>query len=79
MVHKYVEIGIGNETFINTEIEYDDGTEKRQKGFVKLKVDEVYIRCWIGYKVYILSSKEWFKKDHKKKQKFKLLLGIAGK
>ncbi len=31
----YTEIGIGNPTLINTEIEYPDGTEIRRPGFQK--------------------------------------------
>lgn len=74
----YTEIGIGNDTFINTETEYPDGSETRASGFVKMKLTEVYIRIWLGKKVFILSSKDGFKIQTKGKAKLKVLLGFAG-
>lgn len=79
MLYGYTEIGIGNPTFINTEIEYPDGTETRQPGFVKFeKTKSLYMRLWVGKKVYSLSSNEGFTTRQKNRKAFKLLLGVWG-
>jgi len=73
----YSEIGYGNESFVSSEIEYEDGTEVRVKGFLVKSITEVYFRLWIKKVVYIYSSKEGFKKTTKTKNKFKLIIGFA--
>ena len=73
----YSEIGYGNDTFVSSEIEYDDGTEVRVKGFFVKSVTEVYFRLWIKKTVFICSSKEGFKTVFKAKSKFKLIIGFA--
>jgi hypothetical protein len=75
---KYVEFGIGNGNFISTEWEYTDGTEERFQEFRKIKVNDIYIRIWLGKKMYILSSRDGFKSKLKNSKSFKLLLGISG-
>lgn len=74
----YTEIGIGNPSFINTEIEYPDGTEVRIPGFRKMKPNDMYFRLWIGSKVFILSTKDGFKTQTKNRSKFKILFGVQG-
>lgn len=74
----FTEIGIGNDTFINTETEHPDGKEVRTPGFVKMKIKAVYLRVWIGKKVFIIASNEGFKLTKKSKNKFKFLLGFEG-
>lgn len=75
----FTEIGIGNPTVINTEIEYADGTETRQPGFVKFrKLKTVYLRLWLGQKVYVLSTNQGFSTKRKNHNAFKLLFGISG-
>ncbi len=75
----YTEIGFGNETFISTEIEYPDGSETRQRGFLRcMKVNGVYARLWLGKKVFILSSREGFVSQRKNRSAFKALIGISG-
>lgn len=74
----YTEIGYGNPTFINTEIEYPDGTEKRIPGFKKMNVNDLYFRVWLGTEVYILSTKDGFKKQIKNRSNLKILFGIQG-
>ena len=74
----YTEIGIGNPTLINTEIEYPDGTEKRIPGFRKMHMNDIYFRLWIGSKVYIISIKYGFKIQTKNRSTFKILFGIQG-
>ena len=74
----YTEIGLGNPTIINTEIEYPDGTEVRIPGFRKMHINDFYFRLWIGLKVYIISTKDGFKTQIKNRSDFKILFGIQG-
>lgn len=74
----FTEIGLGNDTFINTEFEYSDGSEDRRAGFVKMKVNDFYLRLWLGTNTYILSFKDGFIKKPKNRKEFKLLIGFAG-
>ena len=73
----YSEIGYGNDTFVSSEIEYDDGTEVRVKGFLVKSVTAVYFRLWVKKTVFIYSSREGFKTVFKSKNKFKLIIGFA--
>lgn len=75
----FTEIGIGNPTFINTEVEYADGTETRNPGFVRFsKLQSLYLRVWLGKKVYVLSSNQGFSIKRKPRTAFKVLFGISG-
>lgn len=74
----YTEIGFGNETFINTELEYDDETEVRMSGFFNMKKEHLYFRFWLFKKVFILSTKDGFVIQTKDRNKLKILFGIAG-
>ena len=74
----FTEIGIGNPTLINTEIEYPDGTEERIPGFRKMHMNDLYLRLWIGSRVYIISTKDGFKTQTKNRSTFKMLFGIQG-
>ena len=74
----YTEFGIGNATFINTELEFPDGNEVRKPGFVKMKFQGIYFRLWVKNKVFIVSTKNGIVIQTKSKNKFKLLFGILG-
>ncbi|TCD46121.1 DUF3977 family protein [Streptococcus sp. X16XC17] len=77
---KYVEIGLGNIWFIRTEFENEDGREHEVKGIAgPIKPISFYLRLWLGRTVYILDLREGFKKQHKNRKAFKLLVGIASK
>lgn len=73
----FTEIGIGNGHFIETETERGD-VETRAKGFVPMRLVSVYLRLWIGYRVFILSWRGGFVRQRKDRKKFKLLFGIEG-
>lgn len=73
----YNEIGIGNAWFICHEVE-DGEIETRHKGFAKIKRESIYLRLWVGKRVFILSSNNGFEITHKNRKAFKLLLGFAG-
>jgi len=75
---KYIEVGLGNTWFIRTETELADGTEYEERG-VKgpIKFQSCYIRIWIGKTVFILDSKEGFKRAGKNRSDFKFIFGIV--
>ena len=73
----YSEIGLGNETFINTEFESADGSEHREPGFKLKKISEVYLRVWIGKTVCILSTKDKLKINKKDRANIKILIGFC--
>jgi hypothetical protein len=75
---KYIEFGIGNDSFVNTEIEEDE-RESRVKGISRIrKVKDVYLRVWVKKNVWILSARDGLKKTRKNRTAFKFLLGVAG-
>lgn len=76
----FTEIGIGNKTFISTEMENPvSGAEVRVPGFVKMDVEGFYLRFWLGKRVTILSSKDGVKVQRKTTSRFKILFGVQGK
>jgi hypothetical protein len=78
MKRVYAEIGFGNETFLSTEIEEGE-SEYRIPGFKKPeKINELYFRLWVCKKVFIFSTKKFFKIKGKDRNKFKILFGIGG-
>ena len=75
---KFIEIGIGNDSFVSTEIE-EYGREYRVKGFVKIKKrNDLYFRIWLNRTVWIFSSRDGVQKSKKEKSAFKLLIGVSG-
>ncbi len=78
MLKIFAEAGIGNSTFLSTEIEKKE-LERRVKGFIiPPKIEGFYIRVWLGKRVYALSSNRFFNTTKKKKIKLKLIFGIEG-
>ncbi len=75
----FSEVGIGNPTFISTEFERDDSSEKRISKFViPRKINGYYIRIWIGRKVFILSTNRGLNVSKKARKNFKVLFGVQG-
>ncbi|MGX7198827.1 DUF3977 family protein [Enterococcus nangangensis] len=63
---------------VSTEIEYPDGHETRQKGRQPFKkIDELYLRFWLGYHVFVVSTKGC-RHTKKKRRNFKILFGLSG-
>ena len=73
----YAEAGIGNQTFLSTEYESESGDEYRRNGFRFAQFQSMYLRAWVGKRIFILDSKEGFKTKKKSRKAFKLLFGIA--
>ena len=76
----YAEWGVGNPTFLSTEVEEANGTEFRVKGFfVTGNILSVYVRSQIGYCVLIVESVEGTKWGIKPYCAFKFLFGIKSR
>jgi len=74
----FSEVGLGNESFISTEIEKGK-KEYRLPKFIKPKITNgVYLRVWIFKKVLILSTYSGIKVINRNNNKFKLILGLEG-
>lgn len=77
---KYIEFGIGNTWLVRTEFEFEDGYEFEEKGVSgPINFVSIYFRIWIGKRVFIIDSKEGFKRERKSSQKLKLILGIVSR
>lgn len=78
MAKVFAEMGIGNGSFFSTEIEEGE-SECRVPRFVwPEKIVGVYVRIWVGRRVFILSTKEGFVFQKKNRNNFKILLGVSG-
>lgn len=76
---KYLEVGFGNTHFVRTEIELEDGSEIEKRGVVlPFKPESIYIRIWFRKTVFVLDSKEGFKKSKKNRSKLKVIFGVVG-
>jgi len=74
----FAEIGLGNDTFLSTEIENGD-KEYRIPKLIKPKVIKgYYLRFWIFKTVFILSTDSGFKITKKNRNELKILFGISG-
>lgn len=79
-VKRYVEIGVGNRWLVRTETEYHDGTEEECRGFAKpFTMESLYVRIWIGRRVWIWDSKEGMKRAAKGTKRFKCVIGFKGR
>ncbi|MBB4823687.1 hypothetical protein HNO89_000907 [Sporosarcina luteola] len=77
---KFIEFGIGNRWFVRTETESADGTEFEEKGIVgPISFHSFYVRIWIGKTVVIVDTKEGLKTSKKKRNAFKLIVGVVSR
>lgn len=74
----YAEMGIGNETFLSTEFEKGEAEYRVPRFILPKKIKGCYLRFWIKKKVYIFSSRDGFKIQHKNRREIKILFGISG-
>lgn len=79
MIKTYIEFGIGNRWLLRTEYKLEDGTEFEKQGadFPK-KLESLYVRVWIGKRVFIVDTKEGIKTGRKTRNAIKLIIGISG-
>lgn len=74
----FAEMGIGNETFFSTEYEEGEREYRVPTFAVPAKIQEFYVRIWVGANVIVLSTKDGIKRRRKNRKEFKVLLGIGG-
>jgi len=74
----FAEIGFGNASFCNTEIEKGSLEHRVARFIVPPKIAGVYIRLWLGKRVFVVSTRNGFTTTLKNRNKFKLLLGLEG-
>ena len=78
MKRVYAEIGLGNGSFLSTEIE-ENGKEYRISEFIKpQKIDDYYLRIWVLKRIFIFSTKDGLKTSRKDINKLKIVLGFGG-
>jgi len=74
----FAEIGLGNPTFCNTEIEKGEREHRVPKFITPPKIEGFYLRIWIWKRVFVISTKSKFSLSRKDRVKFKILFGIEG-
>ena len=74
----YSEIGLGNPSFLSTELEDGNKESRVSKFILPKKIEGVYLRFWIFKKVFIISSKNGIVLQNRDKNKFKILFGVQG-
>ena len=75
----FAEIGVGNKHFLSTEIERGKFEHRLNKFIIPPTIEGVYIRVWLGKRVYAISSNRFFNTTYKGRVKFKLIFGIEGR
>ncbi|MBP9759959.1 MAG: DUF3977 family protein [Candidatus Pacebacteria bacterium] len=78
MVYVYAECGIGNDTFLSTEVEEGEREYRVSRFVLPVNISGLYMRVWIGKKVYILSTNKGFDTKKKERNTFKLIFGVSG-
>ncbi|WP_417899904.1 DUF3977 family protein [Bacillus haimaensis] len=75
---KYIEFGVGNKWLLRTETELEDGSEYEEKGLIgPIKLQSVYIRVWIGRRVFVLDSSDGLKLARKDRNAVKVVIGMV--
>lgn len=74
----YSEIGLGNDTFLSTEIEEGESEYRVPKFLRPPKIIGFYFRFWIFKKVFIFSTYNGFETRIKDRNKLKILFGMTG-
>lgn len=74
----FAEIGFGNDTFLSTEFEEGSNEYRISRFVIPNKICGFYFRIWVFKNVFILSTKDGFKRNRKDRDKLKILFGISG-
>jgi hypothetical protein len=75
----FAEIGLGNSTFCNTEIENGDREHRVPKFITPPKIEGIYLRIWIWNRVLVGSTNNGFSLSRKNRVKLKVLFGLEGR
>ncbi|MGD6831342.1 DUF3977 family protein [Sutcliffiella halmapala] len=77
---KYFEFGIGNKWLVRTETELEDGSEYEEKGIKgPINIRSVYLRVWIGKRVFVLDSSDGLKLARKNRNAVKVIIGMVSR
>lgn len=75
----FAEMGYGNTTFFNTEIERGNYEHRLPKFIVPQKIEGIYFRFWICKRVFVVSTNNGFSFSKKDRVKLKILFGMEGR
>lgn len=75
----FAELGFGNPTFCNTEIEKGIYEHRVRRFIVPPKIEGIYFRFWIWKRVFVISTKNGFSTTQKNRVKLKILFGMEGR
>ena len=75
----FAELGLGNPSFFNTEIEKGEQEKRVSRFVIPPKIEGIYFRFWVGKRVLVLSTKNGFSLKKKDRVKLKILFGVEGK
>jgi hypothetical protein len=78
MKKTFAEIGLGNDTFLSTEIEENENEYRIPKFIKPKKIIDYYFRFWIFKKIFVFSTKDGFKIKTKDRNKLKIIFGVSG-
>ncbi|WP_245954376.1 DUF3977 family protein [Paenibacillus flagellatus] len=72
-------MGFGNRWFVRTEFETNEGVEYELRGIHGPdRIDSVYVRLWIGRRVWIADARQGLRSYRKPGRKLKAVFGIRG-
>jgi len=74
----FAEFGIGNATFLSTEVEQGEKEKRVAKFILPPKIKGFYIRIWLFKVVVAFSTNRLINWQRKDKVKFKLIFGVEG-
>ncbi len=75
----FAELGYGNATFFNTEIEKGEYEHRVPKFIVPKKIEGIYFRFWVWKRVFVVSTNNGFSFSKKDRVKLKILFGVEGR
>ena len=75
----FAEIGLGNPTFCNTEIERGKYEHRLPKFITPPKIEGIYFRFWVWKRVFVISTKSGFSLSRKDRVELKVLFGMEGR
>ena len=75
----FAELGYGNATFCNTEIEKGKYEHRLGKFIIPKKIEGIYFRFWVLKRVFVLSTNKGFSFAKKDRVRLKILFGIEGR
>ena len=74
----FAEVGLGNETFLSTEVETGKTEERINKFIRPKKINGFYFRIWMFKRVIIFSTYDGIKLQKKQQNRLKIILGVEG-